>query len=313
MTSKTQPNSLLTMFLSVFTDKSGCLWVTSFGGGADILDLNRKKFYNIQRDEKNPSKSLSDDYARALLEDDNGNLWVGTRNEGVNIINLRTNEWRFLRHKDNTNTTISSNRIRALAKDRQGRVWIGTDAGLDVYDGNSTFAKITAKPNNINSLTNNVIFSISVDVFGQVWAGSWDNGLNRIRYQSPQNYQIEQIFKGQNGLCGSKVSFVYADPKAPEVFVGTTEGLNHIFLNSEGGISKIYHYKGIEGNPQTLNSDFIWPIVRTDAKTLWVGTLGGGLNKLTLLGEGKYQTEHITTTEGLPSNDVESLFDRHTR
>lgn len=308
LTGTTQPNLSSNHISQLFTDRSGALWIMSYGGGADILDLNRKQFHNIRRDENNPLKSMSDDYARALLEDDKGNLWIGTRNEGVNIVNLKTNEWRFLRHQDNSNATISSNRIRALAKDRQGRVWIGTDVGLDIYDGSATFAKITSDPNNKNSLTTNVIFSLDVDVFGQVWAGSWDNGVNRIRYQSPQNYQIEQIVKGENGLCGSKVSFVYADPKAPEVFVGTTEGLNHIFLNSEGGVSKIYHYKGVEGNTQTLNSNFIWPIVRTDAKTLWVGTLGGGLNKVTLLGEGKYIAQHITTTEGLPSNDVESLL-----
>jgi signal transduction histidine kinase/DNA-binding response OmpR family regulator/streptogramin lyase len=307
ITSKTQPKLISEHVSSVFTDRSGCLWVTSYGG-VDILDLNRKPFFSLKRDDKNPQKSLSDDYARALLEDDNGNLWVGTRNEGVNIVNLRTNEWRFLRHQDNSPSTINSNHIRSLTKDRRGRVWIGSDAGIDVVENNQIVQKFKADPKNPNSLTNNVIFSMGVDVFGQVWAGSWDNGVNKIRYLSGQNAQIERFVKSENGLCGSKVSFVFADPKNPEVFVGTTEGLNHIFLNSEGGVSKIYHYKGVEGKTELLNSDFVWPIVRTNAKTLWVGTLGGGLNKLTLLGEGTYTAQHITTAEGLLSNDVESIL-----
>jgi signal transduction histidine kinase len=307
ITGKTQPNVSSDHISQLFIDRAGCLWVTTYGGGADILDLNRKKFYSIRRDEKNPQKSMTDDYARALLEDDNGNLWIGTRSEGINIVNLKTNEWRFLRHIDNSNGHISSNKIRSLSKDKQGRIWIGSDAGLDIYDG-SRFTKISAAANNPNSLSANAIFSIDKDVFGQMWAGSWDNGVNCIRYQSANDYQIERIVKGEKGLCGSKVSFVFADPQRPEVFVATTEGLNHIFLEGSGEVAKIYHYKGIEGNSKTLNSDFIWPIVRTDAKTLWVGTLGGGLNKITLLGEGKYEAEHITTANGLPSNDIESLL-----
>jgi ligand-binding sensor domain-containing protein len=294
-TGKTQPSIASDHVSQLFIDKMGCLWVTSYGG-TDILDLNGKKFYSFGRDEKNPLKSLSDDYARALLEDDNGNLWVGTRNEGINIINLKTNEWRYLRHIDNSSNSISSNKIRSLTKDKQGRIWIGTDVGIDIVEGNS-FKKIKANKGE-NSLSGAAIFSMGVDVFGQIWAGSWENGLNKVRYQSAQNPQIERIFKGENGLTGNKVSFVFADPQRPEVFVSTTEGLNHIFLNETGDIATIYHYKGIEGNPKTLNSDFVWPLVRTDAKTLWVGTLGGGLNKITLLGDGKYEAKYIKNTEG---------------
>ncbi len=302
ITSKTRSNLSSDHISHLFKDKDGCLWVTSYGGGADILDLNRKKFYSFGRDEKRPAQSMTDDYARALMEDDAGNLWIGTRTEGVNIVNLKTNEWRYLRYNA---SGISSNNIRALNKDKQGRIWIGTDAGIDIYDG-QRFFNINDNPKSPNHLSGNTVFSIGVDVFGQIWAGCWDNGLNRISYQSPQNYQIERILKGEKGLCGSKVTFVYADPQRPEVFVATTEGLNHILLDATGAISKIYHYKGIEGDTKTLNSDYVWPIVRTDAKTLWVGTLGGGLNKITLLGEGKYEAQAYT--KALPSNDIESLL-----
>ena len=305
ITSKTRANLSSDQVTNLFKDKSGCLWVTSINGGVDILDLNRKKFYSFGRDEKKPSQSMSDDHARALMEDDAGNLWIGTRTEGVNVVNLKTNEWRYFRHNSNVSGSLSNNYIRSLNKDKQGRIWIGTDTGIDVYDGKQFF-NINTNSKLPNHLSGNNIFSIDVDVFGQIWAGSWDNGVNCIQYQSPQNYQVERILKGENGLCGNKVAFVYADPQRPEVFVATTEGLNHIMLDASGTISKIYHYKGIEGNTKTLSSDYVWPIVRTDAKTLWVGTIGGGLNRITLLADGKYEAKAYT--KGFPSNDIENLL-----
>jgi signal transduction histidine kinase/DNA-binding response OmpR family regulator/ligand-binding sensor domain-containing protein len=305
LTSKTRSNLSSDQITNLFKDKGGCLWVTSINGGADILDLNIKKFYSFGRDERKPTQSMTDNHARALMEDDAGNLWIGTRTEGLNIVNMTTNEWRYLRHTDNSANSVSSNYIRSLNKDKQGRVWIGSVAGIDVYDGKQFF-NINANSKLPNNLSGNNIFSIDVDVFGQIWAGSWDKGLNRIQYQSPQNYQVERILKGEKGLCGEKITFVYADPQRPEVFVATSEGLNHIMLDPSGTISKIYHYTGIEGNTKTLSSDYVWPIVRTDAKTLWVGTIGGGLNKITLLGEGKYEAK--VYTKGFPSNDIENLL-----
>lgn len=288
----------------LYKDKSGCLWITSINGGADILDLNIKKFYSLTSDDKRPLQSMSDKHARTLMEDNEGNLWIGTRTDGINIVNLNSNKWRYLRKGDKS-SGLSSNNIRSLNKDQKGRIWVGTDIGIDVFENNK-FHQIGVGESSSNPLSGKNIFSISVDIFGQIWAGSWDKGINIIKYKSSKEYKVEHILKGEKGLCGEKVSFIYADPQRPEIFVSTSEGLNHIILNATGGISKIYHYVGIEGNEQTLSSNYVWPIVRADAKTLWVGTIGGGLNKITLLDDGKYIAKAYS--KGFSSIDIENLL-----
>jgi signal transduction histidine kinase/ligand-binding sensor domain-containing protein/DNA-binding response OmpR family regulator len=291
----------------LFMDKLGSLWAGTFGAGVAYLNLNPKPFYSLSHREKNPKYRLSGDYVRAIVEDKEGKLWIGTRSAGLNCYHPQTQEMRWFKHKPGEKGSINSDQIRALATDRNGFIWVGTDQGLNRFNG-ASFENITAIPGKTPGLSTPVIFSIATDVFGQVWAGSWEKGLNRIRYRNPGDYTIRAYFKGPQSLCGDRITFIYADPQRPELIVCTTEGLNHVFLDSHGDISKIYHYKGQEGKKDQLSSDFVWPVVRTDANTLWVGTLGGGLNKVTLLGQGRYRAEHFTTEQGLPSNDVESIL-----
>lgn len=292
---------------NLMTDASGCLWAGTYGGGVNLLDLNPKPFYTLNLNQFTNPSGTNPNYIRAILEDDlTGNLWVGTRNAGLIYHDFKQQKsTQFLHQSGNVNSLISNN-IRSIAKDKKGRIWVGTEAGISLIE-NNRFQHLTHQPNNPNSLTNNVIYSIAVDVFGQVWAGSWTNGLNRIT-ENNGRFDIEQIYEGKNGISSSKVTFIYTDPLRPEVLVGTTKGLDHIFLQSNGRIARVLHYQGSANYAKSLSSNFIWPIVRSDELTFWVGTIGGGLNKVTLLGNGHYEAESFTTENGLPSNDVEGLL-----
>lgn len=291
----------------LLTDASGCLWAGTYGGGVNLLDLNPKPFYTLDFRQFTTPAGANPNYIRAILEDDvTGNLWIGTRNAGLIYHDFKQQKTTQFLHQSGTSNSLISNNIRSIAKDKKGRIWVGTEAGISLIQ-NNRFQHLTHQENNAKSLTNNVIYSIDVDVFGQVWAGSWANGLNRIS-ENNGNFDIEQVYEGKNGISSSKVTFIYTDPLRPEVLVGTTKGLDHIFLQSNGRIGRVLHYQGSASYAKSLSSNFIWPIVRSDEHTFWVGTIGGGLNKVTLLENGRYEAESFTTENGLPSNDVESLL-----
>ncbi len=293
----------------LFMDQSNCLWVSTFGGGVNYIDLSQKKFHLLQSDPQNPENSLSGNYIRAMLEDADGQLWIGTRENGLNVYDFDHKRFKHFLHQNDAPSSISSNKIRSIAADQEDRIWIGTQEGLNIYEaGQSGFQKLFHERDNPNSLTNDVIFALACDKFGQMWAGSWHNGLNRIVYQDQNNYQIERITSQTAPwkLSSDKVSFIYADEKSDEVFVGTDNGLNHILLTRTGQIAKIIHYKG-SGETNQLRSNFIWPIVKTSPNVLWVGTIGGGLNKLELFADGTYTSRQYSVAEGAPSRDIESI------
>ena len=301
----------------LYIDYSNCLWISTFGGGVNYVDLKQKQFHLLQYNPLIAKSKLSGNYIRALQEDHMGNLWIGTREDGLNHYDFESQTFKQFIYQPGQLNGLNSNNLRALALDDEDRLWIVTnDNGINIYDPKTQkFDYITQHPSKTNSLSNNTIFSIAKDKFGQMWAGSWQSGLNRIVYRGKGDYEIEQILSGaflqdKNYTLGSeRISYVYTDDVYPEVFVGTPNGLDRIFLKEDGTVDRIVHYAGNDSQANSLSSNFIWPIKRVDASTLWVGTIGGGLNKITLSDTpDEYTAHHFSIEEGAPSTDIESLL-----
>ncbi|WP_218026533.1 ligand-binding sensor domain-containing protein, partial [Flavobacterium flevense] len=217
-------NLSISSVIGLLKDKSGCLWISNYDGGVSYVDLKQKRFNSLKHELKSIT-TISENYVRAILEDHNGNVWLGTEKTGLNYYNFKTKSVKVYKHAENDKRTISSNKIRSLALDNSNRLWVGTVEGLDVYSQESnSFFRISDNGTGDKFLSNKIIFSVAKDKFGNIWAGSWQNGLNRIKYQDSQNYSIEKIFKKQGsqyGLSSNVITFIYADDFYPEVFVGT--------------------------------------------------------------------------------------------
>ncbi|MCB9271243.1 MAG: hypothetical protein H6561_17055 [Lewinellaceae bacterium] len=80
--------------------------------------------------------SLPDDDIKAVFEDSNNRLWIGTA-KGAAI--YRPEKLNFLRiqHKATDPGTLSNDLITTIHEDSQGGVWIGTDNGLNLWQEKS--------------------------------------------------------------------------------------------------------------------------------------------------------------------------------
>ncbi len=92
---------------SLMIDSDNNLWAITWGGG--VLKYDGMNWSQITMDD-----GLSSNFGRAILEDDNGNILVGTT-AGVSTYNgeFWTNEW-------------LGSQIRCLFKDSEGTIWAGT-------------------------------------------------------------------------------------------------------------------------------------------------------------------------------------------
>ena len=92
--------------------------------GLDRLDPQTGSFTHFQHDSAK-LESLSNDTVRAILQDRDGTLWIGTHG-GLDRYDPNTNGFQHYRHEPENANSLSCNRVRTLYEDKAGTLWIGT-------------------------------------------------------------------------------------------------------------------------------------------------------------------------------------------
>jgi signal transduction histidine kinase len=100
-----------------------------------LFDRTTEKFIHYKNDPSDPS-SLSDNSVRAILEDQEGNLWIGTWGGGLNKMDRELGEFTHYRVKDGlANDVIWGILEDNLPAEMGGpHLWIGTNQGLSRFD-----------------------------------------------------------------------------------------------------------------------------------------------------------------------------------
>ena len=107
---------------SMLKDSKGTIWVGT------ILGLNTYS----SKDERFSLVSefgLSSVYIYDILEDRQGNVWLGSYDNGLYTKNIRTGKWSQYVNKVGDSTSLSMNKVICLHEDRKGKLWIGTEGG----------------------------------------------------------------------------------------------------------------------------------------------------------------------------------------
>ena len=151
----------------LFADSKGTLWIGTNGGLARWVDGKIQRF------------PVTDPLATAsvlsIMEDHEGNLWVGTETDGLHI--LRDQRFRSIGAREG----LTSDATTAVVEDSAGTLWVGTSGGgLNALrqsgDGKNQVKSYTVS----NGLLSDVILSLAAAPDGDLWVGTPD-GLNRIR------------------------------------------------------------------------------------------------------------------------------------
>jgi signal transduction histidine kinase/streptogramin lyase len=200
----------------------------------------------------NPGTALEAGRILAVLEDREGNLWVGTDSGGLHLLH----DQKFTTYT--TRDGLSGDFIRCVYQDPGGELWIGTDgAGLNRRTA-SGFAHLSTA----DGLASNVILSLAGGPSGDLWIGTPD-GLNLRHHDG----RVEH-WTTADGLPDDFVRSLLSDADG-SVWIGTRHGLAH---RVDG---KFITYSSMDG----LSSDLVGAMVRANGE-LWVATAGGLSRKL---------------------------------
>lgn len=198
-------------------DEKGNLWIDTHGQGVDYLDIETGVFTNLRTTHNQPNDSIVDNWAYAILYDNQQRLWIGA-SLGISVLDTKTSEIRNYNSDTQNPTSLSSPTVKALLQDSRGRIWVGTENGLNRYD-ESIDGFVHYLP--ADGLPNQTIESIVEDDNGHLWLGTF-NGLSQF---DPETEHFDNYFSS-DGL-GSDEFFTGAAQKDTDgtLYFGHIRGL----------------------------------------------------------------------------------------
>jgi ligand-binding sensor domain-containing protein/GAF domain-containing protein/two-component sensor histidine kinase len=282
--------------LAFYEDRAGGLWIGTYGHGLNRFDPAQLNFprYRIEPQALDAAENNVVLYIRA---DRAGLIWVGST-AGLSSFDRTTGKVTRYRHDPQDPTSLSAGGVWSVFEDAQDRLWIGTETGLDRLDrttGRFTHFKNTADDPDASY---GIVSAITDDGAGGLWLGVYGRGLERFDPSRERfthyEYHLGEVQANKAFYWG--VWTVYPD-RSGRVWIGTTKGLYG--LDPKTGA--VDQYRHDPADPTSISGDEVHAVFEDAAGSLWIGTWGGGLNRLDRA-TGKFSRYSIN--DGLPNNTV---------
>jgi signal transduction histidine kinase/ligand-binding sensor domain-containing protein len=279
------PNSVV---FAVTQTRDGYLWAGTYGGLARFDGVQFAVF------DENNTPGLNSSHISRLFEDRQTNLWVGTENGGINLVKGGT-----VSHVDLVPGGYGGN-LRAICEDRGGAVMLYTDAGVlgRCRDGKVEIWHAGAGMRSF-------YWGLIAEDSGRLWVGTDTSlvALNPIPVVTDEvnpiqlNYLLASKRGGYWRLANGRIqkcvenrverdlgAYPWTRPtNTPPVMAACedldgnlvvgTYGYGVYWFDAEGKATRISTEDG-------LSHDSVLSLTVDREGCLWVGTNGGGLNRV---------------------------------
>jgi ligand-binding sensor domain-containing protein/two-component sensor histidine kinase len=241
---------------SLFTDRDKNIWYGSWDKVLYSYDQNS----NIESvfQQNNKPGSFTTDEVISFAEDKQGNLWIGGKTTGLQVMNKRTKIFFNYRHNPLQEGSLADNTINCIFIDKEGEAWLGTNKGISICKpAQQKFTQVflLQTPAYSHPVT---VFDFFRDENKDLWIGTSEgifiqkHGSGAIPQHIPLSYQgtklaVTKFYRDQNGVfyIGTNYSlFVY----------NKTNGSISLLPNTEK--DKVM-YKLIESRIVSITEDII--------------------------------------------------------
>ena len=262
----------------------GTLWVATDMGGVKVVNL--KAFSGKERLSYDDSTSvkLSSINTRSIVQDEYGNIWIGSHSMGVDFISAQRRPFHQIGFQGES---MLRKPFYAIAHESGGRFWVGSEDELTLWENNKLKQRWTIQ----SQMRREHSFPRSMmnDNTGHVWLGMEDEGVIRFD-KSKGTFQRIDI-----GL------------EAPDIhaFMEDTDG--KVWIGSQAGV---YSYKdGVVQSETELNkvtrNGPVTGMLRLNDEEMLIGTLGGGLFVVNMR---TWAVINLQKKDGLPSNKINQIL-----
>ena len=280
----------------------GSLWL---GTGEGLFHVSVKRstsdgsisaqiMRHYKADEADP-RGFHGSIVNRIAFDREGSLWVGTRDDGLNLLRSGSEMFEHFLHREGDDESLSDNFVQIIYEDHHGSIWVGTEAGgVNRYDRSSgRFHRYENDRGRSGSLGNNIIRTIFEDRSGQLWVGTDGGGLDRYDPAADAFTHLRHDAVRPSSLASDRVTAVYED-RAGALWVGTWGN----------GVDRWSPSKDKFRNPskfwplrEDLTNPFVISLFVDSRGILWAGTHGGGAFGLH---PGTGEVDHLPPDPGKP-------------
>jgi signal transduction histidine kinase/ligand-binding sensor domain-containing protein len=295
----------------MFEDSSNNIWVTTLGGGIDIINRasGRVKYFKKTDGLGNDTvlaitaagkgnvllavkggideadiqsglikhytkqQGLKEKYAYGLLFDNKGQIWRGM-GKGVEILDPVKGMIKLI----NQQSGLSGNDLYALLADNSQRVWVATWAGLNIVGQNGESVYPAGKTG---------VSTLLKDHEGRIWIGATGDGIEIL---DPQKRTAKYLKK----LPGIRDGYIQ-NINEPDSNIWVISG------NDRQGLDVIdpFH-KTIEriGRKEGLGSDTVYAMFRDNRGSTWIS----GPTGIDIIDPSKATIKHAGIAQGLDAD-----------
>lgn len=264
--------------ISLYQDASGVIWIGTAAGMCKINEL-ASHFTHYQQgtgqldlQAGTQSRSfpvLSDNHITAIIQDQNGILWIGTGFGGMNRLDRNNGSITVYQNDPADPASLPGGEITDIYEDRAGILWVGTGNGLAYFDvEKETF-------NGENALRDVTVLDITEDRQGNLLVGSaagiWIKETGSSNFTIIPTSEISlaeevivEMFSGQDGA----------------IWVSTMHnGLFRLEPPAKDSEKswEIVHFPRQSGNPLSPGESTVVSFYEDSQNGLWMGSIGNGL------------------------------------
>jgi signal transduction histidine kinase/ligand-binding sensor domain-containing protein/DNA-binding response OmpR family regulator len=279
---------------AILEDESKRLWIGT-AQGLCIYDRELDNFINVDSIVGNRNY-LNNRYITDLEFDQQGRLWIGTHEGGINIYDPEAMEFSYIVDPPKQGVLPSVNFISELVN-RGDTIWCGTKGGLLLYDVRT---KKRLALGSLRRFSNVQLSKIVEEKSGDLLVATVRGEITRI-ISKDGHYVFQELLSGEElGKSSNAILALCIDRNGDILLGGESSGFNRI----DSKTYNIHRLPVEEGNTKRLPTNSIQSLYADDLGLIWIGTFSDGVFMLDnnrkkfeagekILGKGSFENSEV--------------------